>query len=118
MRLGIPQRAVVLSFAVSLPLMALLIIGAFRFHSGSIPQRCCKWGMNWSWAWSMALYGIIYSYLRGRTGRIIAAHGRRCPSCEYALSGLPDKGTCPECAKEYDVAKILREANESIGSDA
>jgi hypothetical protein len=30
-----------------------------------------------------------------------------CPSCGYALNGLPDEGLCPECGKYYDQYTVV-----------
>ncbi len=31
-----------------------------------------------------------------------------CPACRYVLDGLPQKGTCPECGRDYDKVAILK----------
>lgn len=31
----------------------------------------------------------------------------RCPDCGYLLTGLPEKGQCPECGQRYDSAETI-----------
>ena len=31
-----------------------------------------------------------------------------CPACRYVLEGLPQRGTCPECGRDFDKVVILR----------
>lgn len=43
-------------------------------------------------------------------GKKIAAEARWkiCPSCEYDLSALEDRGTCPECGDAYTVEELSK----------
>lgn len=44
-----------------------------------------------------------------RVRRVIRTNGRfLCLNCHYALKGLPDSGTCPECEYPYERATTER----------
>ncbi len=58
-----------------------------------------------------ATFGTI-AYTRRRRSRIkravMAASGRACVGCVHDLSGLGEKGACPECGRDFDIAATRR----------
>lgn len=53
----------------------------------------------------LILCWLIPWKIRARTKQRVSDHdGFLCPWCRYALTGLPDNGTCPECGVRYEKA--------------
>ncbi len=46
----------------------------------------------------------IFAVLRSRNV-VLDQRGAICRHCRYCLKGLPAAGACPECGREYDLAK-------------
>lgn len=48
-------------------------------------------------------------YYRLQVHRLKATGYRLCVHCDYKLTGLDDKGECPECGHPFDVAAVRTE---------
>jgi hypothetical protein len=105
-------RARLLSLALVLPLVLLWVASGLARSEGPWAQAILRR--------SVELLPILYlvfftwMYFRWRE-RVRLTGGRRCPNCDYDVSGLPDAGTCPECSEPYDVNTNLRNADLPTG---
>ncbi len=70
-------------------------------------------GVEW-YRWSIVGMGFapivtvipVGQWLLNRTRRKFeVAHGRLCTHCGYNLHSLGDAGLCPECGKDFDIAR-------------
>ena len=107
---GIHQRAALLV----LLLLAICFLVWFLAPASSHFEDSVGSAILWSWVWGLPVYFVVLWRLGRRHRAMVRARGWRCPRCEYLLQGLPDRGACPECSHEYDVARSLREAEAEL----
>jgi len=100
-RRGVGRRLGTLQVWLTSMFLLFIVFGRYLFIMiGGHPA--------WGFAFLLPALGLILCWLipigiRRRTKRRAAEHdGFLCPWCRYALTGLPDAGTCPECGAGYE----------------
>jgi hypothetical protein len=56
-------------------------------------------------------FAVFRTDAKRRGRRVIEAGGRVCIHCGFDLAGLEDRGKCPECGADYDIAESVRRCN-------
>lgn len=102
------RRSLHAGIAVFALLIVILLvkISAFLFFPDrkAILSEIADWLLYTGCAFSL-IVGLVM-VRRGRALR--RSEYRLCPGCGYDLTGLDDKGLCPECGRAYVTAEVQR----------